>query len=349
VQSESRGLFIGTLDGGEPVRVLADENPIVFVPPDILLEARRGALIARKFDPVRGTVSGEPVPIAPTVGIDSSYVRGAFTASANGVLAYRPGAAERRQLTWVDQSGKVLGPVGAPDDDGLGNPELAPDGRRVAVLRTHEGNTDVWLIETVTGVRSRFTFNDANDFLSVWSPDGRTLVFSSNRNRDYDLFEKPTNGSGADRLLLHSTPGKIPTSFSPDGRLLIYQVQVPKTGIDIWALPVRDSDPKPFPVIQTVYDEMGGQISPNGRWLAYQSNASGNMEVYVRQFPDAAIERQLSTAGGAQPRWAATGKELFYVAPDARLMAVTIAGGRIPPQPKPAFRIRCSRPGSPRA
>jgi roadblock/LC7 domain-containing protein len=162
------------------------------------------------------------------------------------------------------------------------------------------------------------------------------------------LFEKPTSGGGEERLLLHTAFPKIPTSVSPDGRLLIYQVQVPKTGIDIWALPMRGPDSKPFPVVQTVYDEMGGQLSPDGEWLAYQSNASGSMEVYVRQFPGAAVERQISTAGGAQPRWAPSGKELFYVAPNGRLMAAIVRPGPDASSlesgaPHPLFQIRLAK------
>ena len=167
---------MGTLDGGEPTRVLAAETPAVYAPPGALLWVRQGVLVAQRFDPASGPVSGEPIPVAQAVGSDEGVLRGAF-AAASGVLAHRAGGGERRQLAWVDRAGIVRGTVGPPDESGLSNPELAPDGRRVAVHRTVQGNTDVWLIEVGRGVASRFTFNASNDGFPLWSPDGRRIVF----------------------------------------------------------------------------------------------------------------------------------------------------------------------------
>jgi hypothetical protein len=139
------------------------------------------------------------------------------------------------------------------------------------------------------------------------------------------LVEKPVSGADEQPLLVTAEP-KAPVSWSPDGRVLLYATQHPTTGTDLWALPLA-GERKPFPVVQTPFDEAAGQFSPDGRWVAYQSNESGPVQIYVRPFPALGDKWQVSTAGGSQPRWRRDGKELFYVAPDARLMAVPIAVG----------------------
>jgi dipeptidyl aminopeptidase/acylaminoacyl peptidase len=322
-------VYAGTLDGREPTRVLATETAAVYAPPGALLWVRQGVLVALRFDPAREAVSGDPIPVAQAVGLDDGVLRGAFAVSANGVLAHRAGGGERRQLTWVDRAGIARGTVGPPDENGLSSPELAPDGRRVAVHRTVQRNTDVWLIDTSRGVPSRFTFVASNDSRPLWSPDGRRVVFASERNGVFDLFEKPVSGAGDEQPLLVTAEPKTPLAWSPDGRLVLYITENPKTGVDLLALPVGAStgDRKPFPVVQTPFDETAGQFSPDGRWIAYESNESGPVEVYVQPFPELGDKWQVSTAGGSQPRWRRDGKELFYVAPDARLMAVSIAVG----------------------
>jgi Tol biopolymer transport system component len=172
-------------------------------------------------------------------------------------------------------------------------------------------------------VASRFTFDDALDVSPIWSPDGSRVVFRSSRNGDFDLFEKSASGAGEEQPLLMTSQSKSPLDWSRDGRVLLYAVQDDKTGSDLWALPLT-GERKPFVVVQTNFDEMQGQFSPDGRWLAYTSNESGQFEVYVRPFPDAGGKWQVSTGGGAQPRWGRNGQEILYVAPDARLMAAPI-------------------------
>src|SRR5262249_31242771 len=173
-------------------------------------------------------------------------------------------------------------------------------------------------------VRSRFTLDVAPDVGPVWSPDGKQMVFSSNRTTTYDLYEKPVNApSGSEQLLLATPQIKVPTDWSPDGRFLLYRNFDPKTGYDIWALPM-DGDRKPFPVVQTNSVERDAQFSPNGKWIAYQSNESDRFEIYVQPFPSPGGRSLVSTNGGAQPRWRRDGKELFYIGLDDRLMAVPI-------------------------
>jgi serine/threonine protein kinase/Tol biopolymer transport system component len=320
---ETRGTYVGSLDGGTPTRLLQDDTAAVFAPPDRLLVVRQGVLMALPFDPGRAVVSGDPVTVAQNVGADSTIERGAFTVSATGVLAHRPGGSQSRQLVWVDRGGRAVGTVGGTDDANPANPALAADGQRVAVSRSVQGNLDVWLLDA-RGVLGRFTFDSSTDTTPVWSADGRRLVFRSNRNGASDLFAKAASGAADEQPLLVTPENKSPQDVSPDGRTLLYTVLTQKTGTDLWALPL-DGDKKPFPILQSAFDEMDAQFSPDGHWIAYESNQSGRSEIFVRPFPQSRGQWQVSTAGGTQPRWRADGRELYYVARDGHLMATPLA------------------------
>jgi Tol biopolymer transport system component len=218
----------------------------------------------------------------------------------------------------VDRAGKTLELLGPPQDLGQINVELAPDGRQVAVSRNTGGHADVWLIEIARGLASRFTFNAASAHSALWSPDGSRLIFPSNPNGYFDPFEKPANGAADEQPRLVTPQDKEPLSWSP--QFLLYAVQDPKTRSDLFALPLV-GEPKPVPVATTSFDEVQGQFSPDGRWVAYASNESGPYEIYIRPFPSSGGKWQVSTGGGVAPRLRHDGHELFYVAPDNRMMA----------------------------
>ena len=340
----THGLFVGSLDSGQVTRVSDDDAPPTFVPPDTLLTIRQGALVALKFDASRHEVTGDARTVAQPIGFDASTVHGAFALSATGVLAYRTAIAERRQLVWVHRDGTTLGSIGAPDDEAMAAPGLTRDARRIAIFRTVEGNTDVWLMQVGGGVPSRFTFHAKADMFPVMSPQDDRVVFGSNRDGNYDLFERAVTGAVDEKPLLRSAELKVPLHFSPDGRFLLYATQARATGVDMWALPMSGAR-IPFAVQQTPFDEMAGQFSPDGRWIAYQSNASGRMEVYIAPFPGPGERQQVSAAGGSQPRWRLDAKELFYIASDGRMMALPtpVGPGREMPDagtPAPLFKIR---------
>jgi dipeptidyl aminopeptidase/acylaminoacyl peptidase len=334
---ESRGIYIGDLQGSQTRRLLDADSAAVYAAPGRLLFVRQGTLFAQDFDAARLELRGNASPMAERIALDTgAQGSAAVSASTAGPFVYRTGSGSGlRQFVWLDRSGKDIGKAG--DRLSALGVELSPDGRRVALFQQVNQNFDVWLLELGRGVLSRFTFDPTPDGFPIWSPDGSRIVFSSNRKGPYDLFQKPAIGAGTEELLLATAQEKIPTDWSPDGRLLLYRSVDPETGYDIWALSL-DGDGKPFPVVQTNFDERDAQFSPDGTWIAYQSNESGRLEIYIQPFPGPGSKLQVSTNGGAQARWGPHGKELFYMALDARLMAVPI---RLASHPQTA------EPGSP--
>jgi Tol biopolymer transport system component len=298
---------------------------------------RAGALTAQKLDIGRTTLTGEPVTLADGVTIDRT--RSAVSVAATGLIAYRTVGSSRRQLTWFDRSGTPTGVVGEPDDTLL-MPRVSPaDGRRVAVNRVVQGNSDLWLLD---GVHSRrFTFDPAPDVFPIWSPDGAQIVYMR-RTGIGDLYRKLTGGAGGEELLLSTSHIQVPTSWSADGRFLMYGTTDPQTNSDIWVLPMSGNanDRKPFVFLNTPFREANGAFSPDSRWVAYESNESGRPDVYVRPFvPPGATGTAaagtglwpVSTAGGITPLWRANGKELYYINPDGAMMAspITVTGSSL--------------------
>jgi eukaryotic-like serine/threonine-protein kinase len=339
---ENSGVYVGSLDAKpdqqDSRRLVASGWGPAYVPSSDpgtgqLLFLRDGTLLAQPFDARRLGLSGEAVTVADQVG--SFITTGFFSASTNGVLVYRTGGSGRvAQLTWLDPQGKVLGTVGEPGADvGLA---LSPDGTRAAVSRI-DSDQALWLIDFSRGTSTRFTFGPSSALFGTWSPDGSRIIFTSNRTGVDDLYQKLASGVKDEELLLKSSQPKDPTSWSRDGRFLLYQTPDPKTTkYGLWVLPL-EGDKKPFPFLQTEFDNYEGQFSPDGRWVAYASDESGRDEIYVGTFsPDATAEAsvaggkwQISTDGGSQPRWRGDGKELYYLAPDGKLMAVEIAASSV--------------------
>jgi Tol biopolymer transport system component len=333
-QASARGVYVGSLDGGDPTHLLGGETAAVFAPPGYLLRVLQGVLVAHRFDTERGIVDRASHPVAQPVGTDDGTFHSAFSLSGTGVLVHRPGVGTKRQLIWVDGAGTTLGTLGPADDAVPSSPELAPDGRRIALGRAPEGTGDIWLIDVARNVASRMTFDPGVDSYPLWSPDGQRLVFTSGRNGRMDVFEKASNGVTEEQPLISSGQDKVPQDWSPDGRVLLYTAQDSKTGSDLWAArfdqapgTAAHAEPSPsqlLPLAQSSFDEGQGRFSPDGQWVAYVSNETGRHEVYIQSFPDLSVKWQVSTGGGIYPRWRPDGRELFYLAPDMRLMAVPI-------------------------
>jgi serine/threonine protein kinase/Tol biopolymer transport system component len=317
----ARGVHVADLDGRENRRLVDSDTAAVYALGHVLF-ARQGTLFAQDFDPDRLSLSGSPSVVGERVAVDpASFSLGAFAVSSEALVVFRTvGVGRSRQLVWVDRSGRTLETAGDPHD-GV-NPSLSPDGRRVAIYQTVNGNTDVWILELARHVFTRFTSGDTLENYAIWSPDSRSIVFGSNPKGHLDLYRKPADGVGAEDLLLSTTETKNAFDWSSDGRFILYRAASLETGYDLWALPLQ-GDRKPFPVVQSRFTDRDGQFSPDGKWIAFQSDESGHFEVYVQPFPGPGARVQVSFGGGAQVRWPRS-NELFYVAFDNRLMSVPI-------------------------
>jgi Tol biopolymer transport system component len=326
-RKETRGVYLSSLDGGVNQRLLGIESNAVYAPPGYLLFVREGALFAQPFDARQLWFTGVPFPVTERVGGDPHVPRGNFSVSDTGILVYDPIASrQKKELIWVDRVGNPIRSLGV--EGGWTGPRLSPDEKRVAIDRrdSQTDTPDIWLYDVAGGGDQRFTFDPASDILPVWAPDGSRIVWASVREETYDLYQKAGSAAGQDALLLKSSNRKFPSDWSQDGRFIVYYQIDPKTKRDLWVLPVA-SDQKPFPFLQTEANEVGGQLSPDGRWMAYASDESGVYEVYVQSFPSGGGKRQVSTKGGIGPRWRRDEKELLYYAPDGKLIAVEVKGG----------------------
>jgi Tol biopolymer transport system component len=351
--AEVLGLYIGSLDVAPEAQsqarlAVANSNP-VFVPRTgqggFLLFLRQSTLVAQVIDE-RSQLTGNVIAIAEDVGNTASF--GWFSASATGALAYRTGreASATSELLWVDRRGTRLGQLGPRMEIGGGGVALTPDGKRVAVTRNDPSalvsgggglpGTHVWVADLSRGIFSRLSAGQASETSHVMTPDGR-VVFSTTLNAGIgDLYWMPANGVGTPEPLITKSPTvKHPNDVSPDGRFLIYDDHTSQRQ-DLWILPLAPPagvERKPFPFLATAADETFGQFSPDGKWIAYDSDESGVREVYVQGFapdrsPAAAVGKwQISTAGGDKPRWSHDGRELYYLAPDRKLMAVPVKIG----------------------
>jgi eukaryotic-like serine/threonine-protein kinase len=323
VQGATQGIYFGSLDRQESRRLVTNDTAGAWAPPNRLLFIRQGTLVATPFDVETGEITGTPTTVANSVSFDILFNLGGFSVSSEGRVAYRIGGAERNQLTWFERDGKPVGTVGGLDGRNVQDPELSSDGRRVAVTSVMPDNQDVWLIDLVRGARTRFTFDAGFDGAPLWSPDGTRIAFRSNRKGAYDLYLKPSSGAGGEELLRESAGNKTPLSWSSNGGFLLFYQVDPKTSFDLWIQPLT-GDGTPSPWLSTPFTEAGAQFSPDGRWVAYQSNESGQFEIYVQPFPAASAKWQISTQGGTMPRWRADGRELFFIATDAKLMAAAV-------------------------
>jgi Tol biopolymer transport system component len=334
--SEVSGIYVSSLGGSDAVRITDAQAAAFHSVSGRMLFIRQNELFSQPFDRDRLVLTGNPTLVTqPASGVAVSNA---------GPIAYHAASpAGQRQFTWFDRAGRELSRFGEPDTNaGSVDPALSPDGSHVALNRTIDGNSDIWLLETDRGVFTRFTSEAASNFAPRWSPDGKTLVFNSNRSGLFELWTKPVGAAGGEERLLATSQNISATDWSHDGRFLLFRSVDPVTSHDLWALPLA-VDRKPFPIVRTQFIEPYGRFAPDGRWVAYQSNESGRPEVYVQSFPSPGGKVRISTNGGTQLVWRRDGRELYYRALDNTLMAVPIrpsAGGDTlePGAPVPLFK-----------
>jgi dipeptidyl aminopeptidase/acylaminoacyl peptidase len=309
-----------------------------------------GALMVQPFDADLGAVQGEAVALADAVGATTTAYA-AISVSQNGVLAYARRIELTGQLQWFDRRGGSLGTVG-PVAEHL-DFELSPDETSLAMSRVDASmnTSDIWVFDLARGIDTRLTTDRSNDASPLWSPDGSTVIFRANRRGTTDLYRKRAGGGGDEERLLAPGSNLITSHWSADGRYLLYTSTNPNNvtaGFDIWAWPMAAKEP-PTLVIRTALNAMHGQLSPDGKWVAYASDESDRRQVYVQRFPPTGDKRQISSGGGSEPRWRADGRELFFLGSDRRLMSAAIPGGDPFKAAAPAalFQTRAPLTGNP--
>jgi Tol biopolymer transport system component len=327
-EPESAGLYVASLDSpNDKKRILPVSARAVYAAPGYLLFLRDKQLLAQRFDARHLEVKGDATPIAHSVASAIEPGWGWFTSSANGRLAYMSeGTSESdTELVWLDRKGQRLGAVGQPAR--YGQIALSPDGKRVAVeIPDSRGPNDLWVVDVERGVASRVTADPAGEWDPVWSPDGRELVFGSDRNGTKDLFRKSLQVNEPESLVLRSSAHKYPESWSPDGKTLLYVSAAEGHPQSVWGVsPAASGEPELLLENGFAIDEP--HVSPEGHWLAYTSVDSGEWEVYIQAFHKPGERVRVSVGGGGQPKWRGDGRELFYLARDGRVMAVAIKSG----------------------
>jgi DNA-binding winged helix-turn-helix (wHTH) protein/Tol biopolymer transport system component len=307
---ERNGIYVGSLDSPEKVRVLASVSRANYAKGYLVFVQDR-ALVARAFDPSTLKVSATLQTIAGDIA------NAGFAPPNEGLLTYLPGK-ERGRAIWFDRTGSRVGTLETPSE--VFAVALSPDERQLAAGDAVSPTAGIWLFDLRRHSRGLLSTIGNSP---VWSRDGSRVVFASSQEHGVlDLYQKASFGNEPAELLLNSGHSTWPHDWSPDGRFIVYTSANPKTKMDIWLLSAADR--KPIPYLETPFNELQGQVSPDGRWMAYTSDESGTWETYVQSFPVRGHRRTISTDGGAQPRWRRDGKELFYLAADRRLMSVKI-------------------------
>lgn len=342
------GIYIGSLDARPETQdtkplLAADASAIFAADPDqaatlgsgserpasgYVLFPRDRTLLAQRFDAKRLQLTGEAAPVADPVG--RFLFLPSYSVSTNGVLMYHPGgSAPEVQITLLDRKGNATGTLGEPAL--VGQSMFSPEGKRVALMisdfATGSPASDLW-ISDLRGFRTRLTFGGVSRY-PVWSPDGKRIAFA----RSGKMYWKAADGAGDEEPLAATGQNPVPTSWSTDGRYLLYTVTGEgQLNRDIWVLPLPSSggDSKPFPFLSTPANEHDGSFSPDGRWVAYMSNETGSNEIYVRPFPPSKQGKWLVSKGAfSSASWRRDGKELQYVAPGGSIMSVPVTANPV--------------------
>jgi serine/threonine-protein kinase len=305
------GEYKVVLEGGADAR---------YSPTGHLVYARGGTLHAVAFDVEKLEVTGQPVAVLP--GVMTSAIGGGaeFALAENGSLVYAPGLSRTGDLrvVWVDRDGRVEPLMETPRS--FNALRLSLDGRYLA-LQILACTDSIWLYEIARGTLTRWT-SEWDNGVPVWNPSGREIAFTSARASAWNLYKQAVDADGDAERLATTDHTQVPASWSPDGAVLAFQEKSVETLDDIWMLSLS-GDRKAEPFVKGRANEMWPTFSPNGSWIAYQSDETGRFEIYIRRFPGGGGMRQVSTEGGSFPVWNPNGKELFYRGGD-KMMAIAV-------------------------
>jgi Tol biopolymer transport system component len=320
------GIYAGSLTGKEKRLVVLGHSSFGYDSHRLYYADDSRQLISIEFNPSTAAVSGRTTAVANVVGIQPSTYWAAFAVAQNGTVIYNTNVgASLSALTWIDRAGKELGRLGDPAI--IANPTLSPDNNRVAVdisdLKTN--NVDVWLVNAKNAGLSRFTFDPEEDVSAIWSRDGSMVAYRTNTAGGVKVFVKRATGLEREKSVLQAgmTEDYSPSSWSPDGQTILC-TDFSATDSHLELLAIASGIPTRYLSLKS--NQSNGQISGDGKWVAYASDESGVWEIYVSSFPGAAGKWQVSHGGGTEPRWRADGKEIFYIGPGGTLMAVPVNG-----------------------
>jgi Tol biopolymer transport system component len=328
--------------------LIGADSKAMYAPPGYVVFVRDETLMAQPFDARAGQVSGDPFAIATPIRVNVGNARATFSVSESGVLTYRSGNAfGDSQVTVFDRTGNALQTLGPPGD--YRGMALSPNETQIAVHR-HEDPVGggLWVLDMTRGPVSRVTSDASHNFMPRWAPDGRLIVFASNRGSGvFNLYRTAASGTTKEEQIRTAETEQTPSSWSFDGRFIVYENADPTTRSDVWVLPVT-GDTEPILFLRTAFSEGQGHLSPDGRWMAYTSNETGRNQIYVQPFPPSGQKWTISTDGGVQPRWRRDGKELFYLTEDASteakwvMVSDVLAEGATfrPGVPRPMFKTQ---------
>ncbi len=344
----SSEVMMGSIDSSESKRLLPSTSNALYAPSlngeGHILFSRDGALLAQRFDADKLVLIGEPFRVADQVRVNFNS-RAYLSVSDNGTLVFDPSSdLENRQLTWFDRSGKQLetvGPVGS-----YLFARLSPDQKRIAISRRDPsgGVFDIYVYDIARGTSSRLTTSSSDVESLAWSSDGNYIAWSSRQVTRSEMYKKLASGAGEVETIAQSNNPIFVNDWSRDGKFILYTDADPTTNLNLWVLPL-EGDRKPYVYFQTPFEDERGRFSPDGRFVAYRSRESQINEIYVQTFPASSLKLSISTNGGQNPVWAPNGKELFFIAPDGKLMSVEIGSGSSfePGKPKALFDLVAAR------
>jgi Tol biopolymer transport system component len=328
--TESAGVYVGSIETGDHHRLFSSQTNAVYA--SVTTGSRTGYLVyinernltAIQFNSAKMETIGDPIILANDIGAVRSISLAPISVSANGVLAYQGVGKPTRQMVWLDRNGKQITVAGEPGE--YGPPRISSDGNRAIVAKlSADGKTGhLWLVDR-NGEAEQISKTDTHEGSPVWAPESNRIAYFAQQGNEYDLFVRLATPGSRPELAVKSESKKFPCDWSRDGKYILFGVEGEGTKLDLWGYSTVDR--RTAPILNTMYAEGYGAISPDGKWLAYMSDQSGRNEVYVQPFDGltSGTKRrwQVSTNGGL-PRWASAGSELFYITPDGRMMVVPI-------------------------
>ena len=328
-KTDVTGIYLATTDSPTSIRLAPQYSNAAYTLGNVLYLSN-GMIVSQHLDLQNSRLTGDAVEVAGPAAYSGGLGFESFSVASNGVLAYAPGfgTAATSEVRWLDRQHQSFptSPLAPGTDLSRYNAyfeQLSPDGQTLVLSAFRTATADLWLLDVRRDVLSRFTFDDATELNPVWSPDGTELLFSSNRGGFYNIYRKAIAGSNEESRVAQSASHQYATDWSRDGRTIIFTNTDPQTGADIWMMPAS-GEGKATAVQNTVFNEYAARLSPDGHWIAYTSDESGEPEVYVQRFPSGSDKRKVSSQGGSEPQWRADGRELFYLAANQTLVSVTM-------------------------